>query len=164
MSKMQEIKRIVRNKFTKEEDDKLKSLVNSMQRDRKAIDWHIIAKLMVTKNPRQCKDRWFYYLDSNVNLGPFTPEENYKILWSVHQYGKKWTAISQLFPHRTDVSIKAQYKKLLRRNATFENVFQLNTSQIIKAEKSEDREKSQIIQAEIDSSFFELDEMESQFD
>ncbi|EAX97515.1 Myb-like DNA-binding domain containing protein [Trichomonas vaginalis G3] len=119
---------LIRNKFTKDEDEKLKSIMRDFMEHKRKIDWDAISKLMKTKKPRQCKDRWFYYLDDHIDHTPFTPWENYILLWSINNIGKKWTQISTLFPRRTDVIIKLQYRKLLRRNATLQNVMEVSTS------------------------------------
>lgn len=156
-------KHVARNKFTKEEDLKLKNIINTMYKDRTRIDWQHISKLMGTRNPRQCKDRWYCYLDDNVNLTPFSPEENYKILWSVYTYGKKWTAISQLFNNRTDVAIKAQYKKLLRRNPTLDIVATFKAQNPVSAINSQRKVQEPDILNQIDPSIFELEEVGSPF-
>lgn len=118
----------MRNKFTKEEDDKLRGIIQGFMSERKKVNWDTIASIMKTKNTRQCKDRWFYYLSDQIDRTPFTPYENYLLLWSINNIGKKWTQISTLFPGRTDVIIKLQYRKLLRRNATLDNVMELPTT------------------------------------
>lgn len=64
------------------------------------------------------------------------------LLWSVNNIGKKWTQISWLFPKRTDVLIKSQYKKLIRRNATLENVFQISSDKMSKEVKEEEQPTS----------------------
>lgn len=147
-----------RQMFTKEEDTRLKNIVKEYLKNNKHIIWEDISNLMITKNARQCKDRWIYYLDDNIDRSPFTPQENYMLLWSIAQVGKKWTQISSLFPKRTDVLIKSQYKKLLRRNATLENVFEISNAKYYKPPK----EGSQ--QAFTDEEFTPNDDMFASFE
>lgn len=80
---------------------------------------------MISRNPRQCKDRWTNYLDNRINKKDFTPEENHFLLVKVEELGKKWRKIASLMHNRTDVSLKSQYRKLMRRNASRENVYNL---------------------------------------
>lgn len=131
--------------FTKEEDIKLKKLVK-LYNKKSSIDWFIIAQQMETRNARQCKDRWLNFLDRKINRKPFTAEENLLILQKVTQIGKKWKLIASMMNKRTDVSVKSQYKKLLRRNATVQNVIDLeiedfNTVKYHKKRKDQIEEK-----------------------
>lgn len=137
-------KKSPRQMFTHDEDAKLRYIINDFHAKNRPLDWNEISSQMGTKNARQCKDRWCYYLDDNVDRSPFTSNENYLLLWSINRLGKKWTQISQLFPNRTDVSIKAQYKKLIRRNATLENVFKISNAKYYKhPKKKEEPEKTE---------------------
>ncbi|EAY08111.1 Myb-like DNA-binding domain containing protein [Trichomonas vaginalis G3] len=138
-----------RQMFTPEEDMRLKNIITEYQSNNKILDWNQISMQMGTKNARQCKDRWIYYLDDNVDRSPFTPYENYMLLWSINKLGKKWTQISQLFPKRTDVSIKAQYKKLIRRDATLENVFKISNAKYYKHPKKKEELPKQEHQEDI---------------
>ncbi|EAX97517.1 Myb-like DNA-binding domain containing protein [Trichomonas vaginalis G3] len=127
--------------FTKDDDEMLTKITEEYMKLHKHINWDDISKQMVNKNPRQCKDRWFYYLNDKIDKSPFTPTENYILLWSINQIGMKWTQLTQLFPNRTDITIKSQYRKLMRRNATLENVFTLDTEKYYKQpRKDEDDE------------------------
>lgn len=136
-------KKSARQMFTHDEDAKHRNIVNYFQARNELLDWESIAKLMETKNARQCKDRWCYYLDNDVNRSPFTSDENYLLLWSISRIGKKWTQISQLFPNRTDVSIKTQYKKLMRRDATLDNVYQISNAKYYKHPKKKEDETNE---------------------
>lgn len=46
-------KQIIRNKFTPEEDQKLRELVDKHGNR----SWNLVSKLMGTRNPRQCLER-----------------------------------------------------------------------------------------------------------
>ncbi|EAX86688.1 Myb-like DNA-binding domain containing protein [Trichomonas vaginalis G3] len=112
--------------FTKKEDEKLIKLVKFYPK-RKDINWKFISQQMGNRTVRQCKERFFNYLDNKINRSEFSPEENLFILQKVNEIGKKWTKISSLMKNRTDVAVKSQYKKLMRRNATLENVMSIST-------------------------------------
>ncbi|EAY17754.1 Myb-like DNA-binding domain containing protein [Trichomonas vaginalis G3] len=114
----------LKNPFTPEEDRRLSDLVKFFPRKRD-INWNYIAQQMHSRNPRQCKDRWTNYLDSRINKKEFTPEENHFLLVKVEEIGKKWRKIASLMHNRTDVSLKSQYRKLMRRHASRENVYNL---------------------------------------
>lgn len=73
------------------------------------------------RNARQCKDRYEKYLDPNINVSPFTQEEDKKLLSLRELYGPKWILISKHFNNRSDNSLKSRYKLLMRQNKTKEN-------------------------------------------
>ncbi|EAY20750.1 Myb-like DNA-binding domain containing protein [Trichomonas vaginalis G3] len=113
-----------KNPFTAEEDKKLTDLVKFFSR-KKDINWTYISQQMQSRNARQCKDRWTNYLDNRVNHKDFTPDENHFLLQKVDELGKKWKKIAALMKNRTDVMLKSQYRKLMRRNANVDNVYGL---------------------------------------
>ncbi|EAY11859.1 Myb-like DNA-binding domain containing protein [Trichomonas vaginalis G3] len=113
--------------FTSEDDEKLKNIVEEYYlNDLKKINWTFVSSLMSNKNRRQCKDRYINYLRDGLNYGKFTKEENYLLLCKVEEFGNKWKMIAKFFKNRTDVMIKAQYRKLMRRHATIDNVIFIN--------------------------------------
>lgn len=120
-------KRQGRCPFTAEEDAKLSKLVRGFSR-RKEIDWNYVSQMMDNRNARQCKDRWMNYLDTKINHKDFTKDENFFILQKVSEFGKKWKVIAAMMENRTEVSVKSQYRKLIRRHATLENVYKVSTS------------------------------------
>ncbi|EAY23352.1 Myb-like DNA-binding domain containing protein [Trichomonas vaginalis G3] len=111
------------NLFTKEDDETLKSIINKyFQNDLRNINWNFVALHMANKNRRQCKDRYINYLRDGLNNEKFSAEENFLLLTKVEEFGHRWRVISRFFRNRTDIMIKSQYRKLMRRNATKDNV------------------------------------------
>lgn len=78
-----------RQMFTPEEDDKLRKIIMNMKSNNLPLNWNMISEQIGSKNQRQCRDRWIYYLNEKVNHTPFTPYENYMILWLISKFGKK---------------------------------------------------------------------------
>lgn len=123
--------------FSEEEDRKLMQIVKKMSCNTRDVNWDAVARKMVTKNKRQCKDRWLNYLRSGLNNTEFTQEENHLLLTKVAELGHKWRMIAKFFDNRTDVSIKAQYRKLMRRGANLNNVFAIDITKSRKTKKIE---------------------------
>lgn len=122
------------NLFTKEDDEKLKDIVEKhYKNDLRKINWSFVAFQMSNKNKRQCKDRYINYLRDGINAGKFSPEENYLLLCKVEEIGHKWRMIAKFFTNRTDIMIKAQYRKLMRRHATKENVMYIDADTLRKS-------------------------------
>lgn len=67
------------------------------------------------RNGKQCKERWNNYLDPSINRGPWTDEEDCKILRGFKEYGKKWSLIAKLIKSRTESTIKNRVKSLLNK-------------------------------------------------
>lgn len=104
---------VKKQKFTPEEDKKLLELIKTYG----LFDWESISDEMPNRTPRQCRDRWNYYLNPDVRTNEWTEEEDKLLLKKYEKYGPKWSKIAQFFDNRTDVNIKNHYIVLERRKA-----------------------------------------------
>lgn len=107
-----------RNPFTYEEDELLQKLVESYG----TKDWKTISILMkkcnFNRNLRQCKDRYFHYLDPKIKQKiDWTEDEENLLLSKVAEMGNKWKAMESYFPGRTEISLRNRYKLLLRKES-----------------------------------------------
>ena len=98
----------INHKFTPEEDAKLKKLVNNFGESA----WDDIAALMNGRNPRQCHDRWMYYLSPTINNSPWTQEEDRRIIKLQPEFNGKWVLMSKKFKGRTDIQLKNRWNYL----------------------------------------------------
>lgn len=112
-----EIKKIIQKskykphqKWSKEEDEKLKKLVEEFG----VNDWRHLAKKMEGRNSRQCRERYQYYLNPSLIQGQWTREEDELIISLRNNLGPQWMKISKYFEHRTDAMIKNRYNLLVR--------------------------------------------------
>lgn len=140
------------NMFTDIEDRRLHTLVAQYGNK----NWKKIAKMMPGRNPRQCKDRWEKYLSPEVNLGPYTKDEDLFILQQYEQLGPKWMKIGKMMKGRSDIGVKSRYNLLKRHNITIESL--MNEISVAKPENSE---TIQILSSEkmnTDDLFTNLDE------
>ena len=65
------------------------------------INWSKIAEKLENKNARQCQTRWQNILDPNRVKGPWTKEEDKKLIDLVKKFGpEKWSNISSYLPGR----------------------------------------------------------------
>ncbi|TSK98480.1 Myb-related protein A [Bagarius yarrelli] len=79
-------------KWTREEDEKLKKLVE--QNGTNA--WRIIATYFPTKTDGQCQHRWQKVLNPELVKGPWTKEEDQRVIELVQKYGpKRWSVIAK---------------------------------------------------------------------
>lgn len=149
--------RIIRSRFTPDEDAMLRSIVQEFSTNNTKINWDYVSLRMKTKNVRQCKDRWFSYLKDGINTSPFTPQENYLLLSKVEEIGNHWKKIAKCFVERTDNAIKSQYKKLMRRHATKENVLDLCVDRVSSSDSQDSNDSDSFNSFEDDFNTFETD-------
>lgn len=100
-----------KHRFTPEEDEKLRQLVELYGVD----DWAKIASMMNRKNERQVRDRWVLSLDPAINREPFSESEDELLLKLYDSIGPKWVNMKKFFDRRTDVALKTRYLSLLRK-------------------------------------------------
>lgn len=105
-------KRKIRNKFTPEEDQKLRELIQKHGEH----SWNLVSSLMETRNQRQCRERWKHYLSCDMNQAskPWTKEEDELIINKFNELGGKWTKIARELPGRSDLQVKIRYLKHLK--------------------------------------------------
>lgn len=99
------------NRFSQEEDAKLKSLVKKFGTN----NWYKIAYRMPGRNERQCKDRWTDYLSPNSNTTPWSIEEIQLLVRLHHEYCSNWKKIAKFFNKRPESQIRNKWKTISSR-------------------------------------------------
>lgn len=99
-----------RARFSLEEDEKLKRLVEKFGTEK----WDKIARRMSSRNARQVKDRWIYYLSPELNQSEWSEEEDNLLIEKHEEIGNKWRKIALFFPNRTDIMVKSRFHKIMR--------------------------------------------------
>lgn len=91
------VKKTTGVKWTKEEDDALRQEVEKNG----AKNWKLIAERLPDRTEVQCLHRWQKVLKPTLVKGPWTAEEDRKVMELVKQYGaKKWSLIASNLPGR----------------------------------------------------------------
>ncbi|XP_073439999.1 myb-related protein A isoform X3 [Dendrobates tinctorius] len=81
-----------RVKWSKEEDEKLKKLVEQEGTD----DWALVACHFMNRSDIQCQHRWQKVLNPELVKGPWTKEEDQRVIELVQKYGpKRWSLIAK---------------------------------------------------------------------
>ncbi|KAM4762411.1 myb-related protein B [Cyanocitta cristata] len=79
-------------KWTQEEDEQLKMLVSHYGQN----DWKFLASHFPNRSDQQCQYRWLRVLNPDLVKGPWTKEEDQKVIELVKKYGtKQWTLIAK---------------------------------------------------------------------
>jgi hypothetical protein len=84
-------------KWEKEEDDKLRALVDDMGTE----SWNEVAAKLPNRTELMCTQRWNRVLKPSLVKGPWTEDEDRKVTELVQKYGaKKWSTIARHLPGR----------------------------------------------------------------
>ncbi|KAM8946800.1 myb-related protein B isoform 2-T2 [Pelodytes ibericus] len=82
----------VKVKWTAEEDESLKALVKKFGQG----EWKLIASSLTNRTEQQCQHRWLRVLHPDLVKGPWTKDEDEKVIELVKKYGTKhWTLIAK---------------------------------------------------------------------
>ncbi|XP_056307085.1 myb-related protein A isoform X1 [Danio aesculapii] len=85
-------KTLCKIKWSRDEDEKLKKLVEQHGTD----GWKLIANYFPTRTDGQCQHRWQKVLNPELVKGPWTKEEDQRVIELVHKYGpKRWSVIAK---------------------------------------------------------------------
>ncbi|XP_068160282.1 myb-related protein A [Antennarius striatus] len=90
--KSKDKKTLCKIKWSRDEDEKLKKLVDQHGTD----SWKSIANFFPGRTDGQCQHRWQKVLNPELVKGPWTKEEDQKVIDLVHKYGpKRWSVIAK---------------------------------------------------------------------
>uniref|UniRef100_UPI0037E87B18 v-myb avian myeloblastosis viral oncogene homolog-like 2b n=1 Tax=Semicossyphus pulcher TaxID=241346 RepID=UPI0037E87B18 len=103
----------VKVKWTQDEDDKLKTLVQKLGPN----DWKYIASYIPSHSEHQCQHRWFKVLDPELVKGPWTKEEDEKVIELVNLYGnKQWAMVAKHLKGRLGKQCRERWHNHLNPN------------------------------------------------
>lgn len=85
---------ITKTQWQKREDDELFRIIS----EKGTKQWQEIAETLndalgVQRNGKQCRERWYNFLNPEINREPFSPEEDLQILKLRKQIGNRWSEI-----------------------------------------------------------------------
>lgn len=103
-----------RKKFTAEEDERLRELVQR----KGAKKWNVIASYMPGRTGRQCRDRYHNYLVPGFFHGEWTQSEDDLLREKYNELGPQWTRITYFFQHRSANSLKNRWNYFVSRVST----------------------------------------------
>ncbi|CAN1349064.1 Transcription factor MYB124 [Linum perenne] len=102
--------------WTPEEDDILRQQISLHGTE----NWAIIASKFNDKTTRQCRRRWYTYLNSDFKKGGWSPEEDLLLCEAQRVFGNRWTEIAKVVSGRTDNAVKNRFTTLCKKRAKYE--------------------------------------------
>lgn len=107
---------ITKTQWQRREDDELFLIIS--QKGTK--HWQEIAETLnatlgVHRNGKQCRERWYNFLNPEINREPFTGEEDLKILLLRKEIGNRWSEIVKQLPGRTENSVKNRFNCMFKK-------------------------------------------------
>uniref|UniRef100_J3MN70 Uncharacterized protein n=1 Tax=Oryza brachyantha TaxID=4533 RepID=J3MN70_ORYBR len=108
--------------WSAEEDDVLRTQIALHGTD----NWTIIAAQYKDKTARQCRRRWYNYLNSECKKGGWSHEEDLLLCEAQKVLGNKWTEIAKVVSGRTDNAVKNRFSTLCKRRAKDDDLFKEN--------------------------------------
>ncbi|CAI9286434.1 unnamed protein product [Lactuca saligna] len=94
--------------WTNTEDEILKSAVMKYGKN----EWGRTSSLLVCKSAKQCKARWYQWLDSSIKKTEWTREEDEKLLHLAKLLPSQWRTVAPMVG-RTSCECIDRYEKLL---------------------------------------------------
>lgn len=76
--------------------------------------WSRISSLLVRKSAKQCKERWYEWLDPSIKKTEWTKDEEEKLLHLAKMFPSQWRTIAPMVG-RTAYQVMEHYEKLLDR-------------------------------------------------
>ncbi|CUM64434.1 uncharacterized protein PRCAT00002038001 [Priceomyces carsonii] len=121
----QTFRRDTRKPWTKEEDEKLMSVIshlyplqnNSLEVD--SIKWDIVAQNISPsglRKPKDCRKRWSNSLDPSLKKGKWTKLEDEQLVKAYEKFGPSWQKVSGEINGRTDDQCAKRYIEVLDPN------------------------------------------------
>jgi len=108
--------------WSAEEDNVLRAQIAQHGTD----NWTIIAAQFKDKTARQCRRRWYNYLNSECKKGGWSREEDMLLCEAQKLLGNRWTEIAKVVSGRTDNAVKNRFSTLCKRRAKDDEPFQEN--------------------------------------
>jgi len=103
---------LTKTRWTKEEDLRLKQLVEEFP-----DNWSLIAQHLPCRSDLQCQQRWHKVVNPELVKGPWTKEEDEMVVHLVDKYGpKKWTLIARHLKGRIGKQCRERWHNHLNPN------------------------------------------------
>ena len=98
-------------RFTEEEDKLLARCVAQTEK----VNWNEISKHFSGRTTRQVRERWTLYLSPDINIGPWTEEEDRLLIQKINQVGLSWSKLVTFFSKRSQMALKNRWNSHIKK-------------------------------------------------
>lgn len=111
-----ERKRIKKKVWSKEEDNELIKVINSITNEdpNSKFPWSKVSSFIKDRSGKQCRERWHNHLKGDLKQGEFTDEEDKIIIKMQGLIGNQWSKIALSLSGRSDNAVKNRWYSLVR--------------------------------------------------
>jgi hypothetical protein len=101
---------LTRGSWLLSEDELLSSAIGHLG----TKSWNDIACHVPSRTSKQCRERWFNWLNPGIKHDRFQPWEDQLIVAKQREYGNKWSTIANHLPGRSTNAVKNRWYSGLR--------------------------------------------------
>jgi hypothetical protein len=76
------------------------------------FSWNDTADQLVGRTAKQCRERWFNYVNPDLNTSQFTEEEDAILMQAYYECGGRWAHISRMLINRGENQTRLRFRAL----------------------------------------------------
>lgn len=94
-------------------------------RKKKTRMWKEVSKLIGTRTPKQCRERWVNHLNPSLKKTPWTPRQEWILFLTQKLLGNRWTEIKRIFTERSENDVKNRwYSKFNKKRSYYHELLE----------------------------------------
>ncbi|KXX81397.1 Myb-related protein B [Madurella mycetomatis] len=102
-----------RRNWTPEEDELLRVAVNTALAESRPLLWRELAKSVPGRSNKDCRRRWWNSLADGTAKGPWSEEEDERLIEAVRKHGTSWSRVAQVVRSRNPDQCSSHWSQVL---------------------------------------------------
>ncbi|EOA91102.1 uncharacterized protein SETTUDRAFT_53340, partial [Exserohilum turcica Et28A] len=108
-----------RRNWTAQEDELLRAAVHRAEDQHRPLLWRELAKSVPNRSNKDCRRRWWNCLANSYIRGPWSEEEDERLIAAVHKYGTNWSKIAKDVGFRSSDQCSSHWSQVLNPNINY---------------------------------------------